>query len=275
MDYDRSMDPRDRPGPPTPDEVAAACPVSMLTFADQAAVEEAAVSRWGDTRNGQDVMASATLSYTVSRNPADHGDPANLARLPEEIRAQLEFAPPWPLPDWLVQWRSRMRYPLLWDAVRTTWTSGTEPRRTVEALAVEHLDYIVMNQFTNAQGRPAGPPAGGGLPDGELYAEDFFPGGLIPAELPGPDPGGGGAQGVAFMVDGASVPGVRLDSNPHVLGLGVDLGGKVLTAAVPREWRPLLRLEFATRKPAGADASTPGGVLNPRVPPPVFATFSS
>ncbi|WP_288025838.1 hypothetical protein, partial [Arthrobacter sp.] len=87
------------------------------------------------------------------------------------------------------------------------------------------------------------------LPDGELYAEDFFPGGLIPAELPGPDPGGGGAQGVAFMVDGASVPGVRLDSNPHVLGLGVDLGDKVLTAAVPREWLPLLRLEFATRKP--------------------------
>ena len=240
MEFDRSRGAGDAPAPPTPDEVAAAFPVPLATFVDQPSLEEAFVSRSGETLNGEDVMAAATLSYTVWRNPADHDDPVNLAQLPGALRAQLEFEPPWTLPDWLVQWRARMRHLLLWDAVRTTWTSGAEPRRTVEALTVEHVDYIVMNQF-----RPAAPLPDVGLPAGELDPEDFFAGGLLPS---GPEAGGGAMHGVQVMVDGVSVPGVRIDSDLHVLGLGIELGDKVLTVAISRDWLPLLRLEFATRR---------------------------
>lgn len=250
MDFDRSIEPADVPAPPTPDEVAAAFPVPLLTFTGQPALEEAAASRSGETSNGVTVMAAATFSYTVWRNPADREDPVNLADLPDDVRAQLEFEPPWPLPDWLVQWRARMRYPLLWDAVRTTWTRGAEPRRSVEALAVEHLDYVVMNMSRDASPRDRSPGwmSLDELPADELYPEDLFPDGLIPPGLAGP--ASGIDRGVGIMVDGAPVPGVRLNSDPHVLGLGVDLGEKFLTVVIPREWLPLLRLEFSTRTPA-------------------------
>ncbi|WP_163542301.1 hypothetical protein [Occultella kanbiaonis] len=52
---------------------------------------------------------------------------------------------------------------------------------------------------------------------------------------------------VPIRVDGQDVPGLRLDGDPDVLGLAADLGERILTAVLPREHVPFLRLAFATR----------------------------
>lgn len=223
--------PGDIPAPATPDEVAASFPVPLLAFAGQAALAEAAVSRMGESLNGETVMEAATLSYTVWRNPANRRDPANLLELSAEMRAQLAVDPPWPLPDWMVQWRETMRYPLAWDAVRTTWTTGAAPRPRLARLLAEHANYLLMNMF-RAERTAAGPPGRPGM-GGEL--------------LDGVETGSAGPG--RAMVDGVSVAGLILESDRHVFGVGVDLGDRYLTAVVSREWLPLLRLEFTTRHP--------------------------
>jgi len=232
MDIDHSMRPGDLPVPPTPDEVAAGFAVPLLTFSFQPALEEAGVSLSGEYGDAGSVQEVATFSYTVWRNPADHDDPVNLMELTEQMQAEFLVEPRWPLPPWLTQWRARMKYPLLWDAVRTTHLPQPSSFHTAPAALVEHVNYILMNVFRQERMR-------GGFP-GELIdaAEE--------AHL---------EHGVPVMVDGIPVPGLRLGTDPHVLGLGVDWGDTFLTVAVARTWLPLLRLEFATRKqPSGGRA---------------------
>ncbi|ALE06520.1 hypothetical protein AL755_15410 [Arthrobacter sp. ERGS1:01] len=119
-----------------------------------------------------------------------------------------------------------MRYPLLWDTVRTTHLDQAEPSRTVEAALVGHVNYILMNTFRAGRMR-----------------------GAFPGELTDPATEAHLEAGVDLTIDGAAVPGIRLNSDPDVLGLGADLGNGFLTVAVPREWLSLLRLEFVTRPP--------------------------
>ena len=125
-------------------------PVSILGLAPQPHVED-----WGgfgaqaSERNGAIEQMSALLTYTLWRNPDDPTDPANLAELNKDTRAALDTSPPWSRPRWLLEGGERMRYPTLWEAVRTTWTSPDEARRrkSVEAELVWHANYVLMNRF--------------------------------------------------------------------------------------------------------------------------------
>jgi len=225
MFIDRSRRPGDVPAPPTPDEVAARFPVPVVTLVGQDTVEEASAGTESQTSSGRMVMEAVTLSFTLWRNPADHNDPANLADIPEDIKSSLDTEPPWPLPPWIVQWRARMRYPLLWDAVRTTYFSEGSSPHSPEAALVQHANYILMNTFRSERMR-------GGFP-GEMVApltED-------PIE-----------HGFPIMVDGVEVAGMRVDGDPHVFGLAADLGGRLLTAVFAREHLPFLTLAFQDRK---------------------------
>ncbi|WP_434619075.1 hypothetical protein [Arthrobacter sp. A5] len=229
MFLDRSRRPSDAPEPPTPDEIAAGFAVPLLTLAAQDSVEEASAGISSQTQDHQPVMEAATLSYTLWRNPSDRDDPANLVDLTEEMRAALDAEPPWPLPEWISRWRARMCYPLLWDAVRTTHISEVQghdgyTRHTPELALVEHINYIVRNTYR------------------DVRVHGGFPGELI-------DPASEDSieHGYPVSVGGADVVGLRVDSDPHVLGLAADLDGRLLTAVIGREYLPYLRLAFATR----------------------------
>lgn len=63
---------------------------------------------------------SASITYTLWRNPADRSDAVNLAELGEQARSAIEDVPPWPRPAWLVDAVARVRSPQRWEAVRTT-----------------------------------------------------------------------------------------------------------------------------------------------------------
>lgn len=215
MFVDHSIRPDDIPEPATPDGVARAFPVPLLTLTEQTSIEEYGVSTMSDGQ-GQ----SATLSYTFWRNPLDHDDPTNLSDPPIELGEPIG-----PLPDWLLRARDRMRFPMLWEIVRTTHTSErTQPWHTPERALVDHANYVLMNTFRE-----------------ERMRGDF------PGELDGRITETAIERGIPVVVDGADVPGMRIDTDPHVFALGADLGDRILTAVLPRDYLGLVDFTFRTR----------------------------
>jgi hypothetical protein len=218
---DHNARPEDFPEPAAPNQVARDFPVPLLTLAAHPSIEESWIGLMSQTG-----MHAATISYTYWRNRLDRDDPANLADLPADVASQLDAEPVWPLPDWMVRIRERMRYPMLWEAVRTTHISDNSAVvwQTPEYTLVEHANYILMNTFREERMRGAFP----GKLDGRITEA------AIERDIP-------------VSVDGVDVPGMRIDTDPHVVALGADLGDRILTAVLPRDYLELVGFTFRTR----------------------------
>jgi hypothetical protein len=214
----------DRPPPPTPAEVAAAFPVPLMTLAPQNSIEEVAVGTVSGNVNGEAFERSASLSYTLWRNPDDRGDPANLLELTDEQRTGLDRVPVNPRPPWMDAVIARMRYPRLWDAVTTSWFAQRDDLHTLEHELTQHVNYIVMNRFREERVRGDSP----GEIDRPVTERDI-------------------QRGRPVVVDGAERAGLLIDTDPNVLGLGIDLGDRFLTGVFERSHLPYVRLEFVTR----------------------------
>ncbi len=174
------------------------------------------------------VRATVSRQYTLWRNPDDRSDPVNLAVLDDERRRSLEEVPPWPRPAWLIAGVERMRYPMLWEAVQTHWSVPGATRPTAAATLVEHVRYVLMNQYRDEHG----------LPD--------------PTEHPWPTlvDERSVQPGHPVLVDGVERPGLLLDTDPFVLGLATELDdGRLLTAVLPRDELPLLTVAFDSAAP--------------------------
>ena len=50
-----------------------------------------------------------------------------------------------------------MRYPQLREAVRTTWHRDSSERSSVRSVLVDHVNYILMNQFRRELGLSENP----------------------------------------------------------------------------------------------------------------------
>ena len=175
-------------------------------------------------------QTTVALNYTLWRNPNDHDDPANLAELDEVTRESLDQDPPWPRPRWLIEQVERMRYPMLWEVVRTTWTRVPDEYQSLPNQLVQHVNHILMNRFRAELGIPDGPPSG--PPGGEPWH----------ARLSAVNP-------MAHLeVDGHEVDAVEIDTDPFVYGIGAQLAAEiVVTVVIPRADLPLIRLALATR----------------------------
>ncbi|SEC55998.1 hypothetical protein SAMN04489806_3217 [Paramicrobacterium humi] len=221
--------PADFPAPPTPDEVAGQFSGPLLTLAPQAAVEETDIATETEKHNDVLVMEAALISYQYWRNPDDRSDPANLAEIDDQLRAELDREPPWSMPEWLVAARERRRYPVIWQAVRTTHMldDAAAHHHSPEQILAEHVDYIVMNIFRGERMR-----------------------GPIPGELIDPANVAHIRRGVPVVVDGQPLDGFALDTDPHVYGLGARVGESVLTTAISRDYLDELDLSFVTRTPS-------------------------
>lgn len=168
---------------------------------------------------------TASIMYTLWRNPLDRSDPINLADLDEQTRRSIEDVPPWPRPAWLVEYVERLRYPHLMEAVRTTWHRERSERTSVGKVLLDHVNHILMNQFRRELGlgnpwdRP--PSAATGLTIND--------------------------QATVF-VDGLQVPAVEVDTSPFVYGIGAGLpNGGTVTAVLPRAELSFIQIQFMTR----------------------------
>ena len=128
-------------------------PVPVLGLVPQPSLDdinmESTTTSSGDSGMSQ---MSVSINYTLWCNPLDHSDPANLAELDESTRRALDEPAPHPRPAWLVEQVARMRYPMLWEAVRTSWHREPTDFSTPSYLLVEHANYILMNRFRTELG---------------------------------------------------------------------------------------------------------------------------
>lgn len=180
-------------------------------------------------------QTTVSVTYTLWHNPDDHDDPVNLAELDDVTRESLELEPPWPRPPWIIEGAERMRYPILREAVRTTWTYDPEEYQSLPNQLVQHVNHILMNRFRAELGIPDGPPSG---PPG---SEPWH------ARLSAVNPK------ARLEVDGREVEAVEIDTDPFVYGVGAQLSPEIaVTVVIPRADLPLIRLAVATRDPGEA-----------------------
>ena len=221
--YISDVSPEDIPPPTTVDEVARLFTVAMMSFVPQPSLQELAVGTTASSSNGGAMtLDSVSLSYTLWRNPRDRADAVNLADLSDSEREALDAAPVRPLPDWMMERRELMRYPMLWEAVMTTRKSDAE-WQTPESTLVMHVNHVLTNTFREQR-------VVGGIP-GELDSP------VSERHI----------QPVALPIDGVDVPGMRIDTDPHVYAVGADLGDRILTAVVSRDHLSRVTMAFVTR----------------------------
>jgi hypothetical protein len=180
------------------------------------------------THDGELDSCTVSVSYTLWRNPHNIHDPVNLARLDDETRRSLDSEVPWARPEWLLERVRRMHYPMLWECVRTSWHREPEPRDSIESELVSHVNYILVNSFRATRVDPASVHGFDGL-SGAVHEKCV-------------------EHGVVVRVDGFERSGIRIDTDPDVYGVGVALGGSLLTAVVPRDELRFIELSFETRR---------------------------
>lgn len=201
-------------------------PFQVMSLVPQPCVEDAneiGIGRGTDPHGDTDLTVSIT--YTLWRNPLDRADPVNLAELDEQTRASLE-PPPWPRPAWLVEKAERLRYPMLWEAVRTTWHRDQSEHNTLAAQLVHHVNYILVNQFREELGLSD-------MPSPEDWQQ------VKPSAV---------NRAATLEVDGSAVPAFEVDTDPFVYAVGVELRTDIAaTAVIARDHLPFVRLALATR----------------------------
>lgn len=117
-------------------------------------------------------------------------------------------------------------YTQLWEAVRTTWHREPSERSTVRHVLAGHARYILVNQYRRELGLSENPAD------------------QAPSE--GPSPAVTGQTNL--LINDVEVPGVEVDADPLVYGLGAELpDGGVVTAVLPRAELKNLQLHFTTR----------------------------
>ena len=95
---------------------------------------------------------AVSRSYTLWRNPIDRSDPVNFVELDESTRAGLDAEPPWPRPGWLIEMAQLMRYPMLWEAVRTSWSNDADERTSLPQRLVDHVNNVLRNRYRGQHG---------------------------------------------------------------------------------------------------------------------------
>jgi len=180
------------------------------------------------TTGAERAQLAVSFSYTLWRNPHDRADPVNLKNLTPYEQAAVETIPPWPRPAWLIEYVERMRYPSLWEAVRTCWTRDGSECTTLSRQLVDHTNYILTNQFREESGVAPGPTEEG-------------PWQVRPSSV---------NTAATIEINGDEVPAFEIDTDPFVYALGAQLRSDVVaTVVIAREHLPYVRPALHTRTP--------------------------
>jgi hypothetical protein len=180
------------------------------------------------TTGAERAQLAVSFSYTLWRNPHDRADPVNLKNLTPHEQAAVETIPPWPRPAWLIEYVERMRYPSLWEAVRTCWTRDGSECTTLSRQLVDHTNYILTNQF-----REESVVAPGLTEEGPWQVR--------PSSV---------NTAATIEINGDEVPAFEIDTDPFVYALGAQLRSDVVaTVVIAREHLPYVRPALHTRTP--------------------------
>lgn len=165
--------------------------------------------------------SSVSFTYTLWRHPDDRSDPRNEIELDAETRRSLDEEPPWGRPAWLIERAQMFKYPMLWEAVRTSWQESPDlERHSLGQQLVDHTNHILQNSFREELGLPDGPGDDGGWMVKPSAVRD-----------------------AVVAVEGQDRAGVQIDTDPFVHGLGFRVDDNVVcTVVVSRDSLPLIDL---------------------------------
>jgi hypothetical protein len=168
---------------------------------------------------------SVALSYTLWMHPDDHSDPRNEIALDDRTRRMLDEEPAWGRPAWLAAQAQSIRYPMLWEAVRTAWyASPGRPHASVEQQLVDHVDHILRNSFREELGLDRGST----VLDGWRATTTAVREGTV-------------------RVDGRERPAVQIDTDPLVYAVGFRVAPHVVcTSVVSRDRLPSIDFALVT-----------------------------
>lgn len=168
---------------------------------------------------------SVSFSFTLWKYPADRADPRNEIELDDQTRRAIETEPPWGRPMWLIEQVQMLRYPTLWEAVRTAWHASPDPERhSLEQQLVDHTNHILRNRFREELGLPVGPSS-----DNEWKATTAA------------------VTDAVINVDGDDRPAVQIDTDPLVFAIGFRVDERVVcTCVLTRESLPFLDFSLST-----------------------------
>ena len=175
---------------------------------------------WSSGSAGQG-ESSVSFTYTLWKFPDDHSDPRNEIELDEQTRRSIDEEPPWGRPQWLIDQAQIFRYPMLSEAVRTSWFASPDPERSsLTQQLVDHANHVLRNSFREELDLPAGPST---RTDWEVTTA---------------------AVAVASLtVDGGDRPAAQIDTDPLVYAVGFRVDAHtVCTCVLSRDSLPFLDL---------------------------------
>lgn len=199
----------------------------VFTLVSQPHVEDVGTPGFiGGERDGVTYESTVSITYTLWRNPDDHDDPVNLVDAAKlaEVREQLALIPPG-RPAWVRDIVGRAQYPVLWEAVRTTWAREASTNTDVTHALVTHTNHVLRNRYDTGDATRTTPPP---------RAVDL----------------GSVTPGQPVPVDGTRLPTLQIDGDARVYAIGVQVSAVlVVTAVLPRAALPYLTIAFSTRPP--------------------------
>jgi hypothetical protein len=199
--------------PPTLDDVAATLPGPVYTFAPQPHLEPFTAS---STLAGRRVVA-VNMTYTFYRHPYRRDDPRNFVDLTPQQRAAIARAETSALPEWLRDQIRRMRYPTLFEAVRTSLPIPAERAHPLESRLEAHLADSLRTLFP---GQPLSERLR--VTPGEPLADYDL------------------RRGIPLQVSGETHRSFRVEIAPHLIAVGVHLEDRYVTSVIPYELRGVI-----------------------------------
>lgn len=201
--------------PPGVDEIARRFGAPLIGFTPQPRLEEfAAAPTMGSGR-----LIEVSLSYSVFRHPHRRDHPENQLPLTPEQESAILRAEKSGLPPWIVDQITRMRFPVLWEAVRTSVAIPTERARPIEARLSAHMnDALRLMPGSRTRARRTV----------QLDDDDI-------------------TRGAPILVDGEKVRGIVVTDDPDLVALGLRVDDRQVTVVIDRALAPLVRLELARR----------------------------
>ncbi|NQX18342.1 hypothetical protein [Rathayibacter sp. VKM Ac-2857] len=162
------------------------------------------------------------MSYTFYRHPARPDDARNFVDLNRQQQAAIARAETSALPAWMRDQIRRLRYPTLFEAVRTSLPIPAERTHPLEARLEAHItDYLRALSPRQPRAERLRTVRGAPLAEYDVH------------------------RGIPLRINGELCRSYRVNIAPHVIAVGAHLEDRYLTAVIPADIHASITPAFA------------------------------